>query len=106
MGISEAVQALQTDETLDLEPAVDLDAPEAEVPAVAAGSVLAAVRNRAQQLQQGSTVDLPLPGYDNLIGRYRAVSLPRIYGKGGQMRNPMGEEWGVGADALAMAQAA
>jgi hypothetical protein len=31
------------------------------------------------------------------------VSLPRVYGRGGQMRNPMGEEWGVGADALATA---
>jgi hypothetical protein len=76
---------------------------EEEVRPVPASSILASVRARAAQLQAQTTVDLALPGYDGkLVGRYRAVSLPNVYGKNGQMRNPMGEDWGVGADALAV----
>jgi hypothetical protein len=100
-GLADAVNAVTQAGAEPDEERFDLGAPEPEVPSGASSSVLAAVRTRAAQLSEAATVDLALPGYDNLIGRYRAVSLPRIYGKGGQMRNPMGEDWGVGADALA-----
>jgi hypothetical protein len=94
--LSEAIAEAQGGSAPEPEPE------EAGVLQVPAGSILASVRARAAQLQAETTTDIPLPGYDGkLVGRYRAVSLPRLYGRNGQMHNPMGEDWGLGADALA-----
>jgi hypothetical protein len=77
---------------------------QAPAPAANTGSVLDAVRQRAAQLGADHSVDLPIPGYDNLVGRYRAISIARFYQVtgGGQLRNPL-SDWGVGADALGTA---
>src|SRR6059058_1718020 len=89
--------------TVEFDALAALDSPEPGASPAASSSVLQAARERAQQLQRETTVDLPLPGYSNLVGRYRAISLARAYaGPGGQLRNPM-TEWGVGADVLAQA---
>jgi hypothetical protein len=69
-------------------------------------SIVAFVRQRAAQLHLENTIDIPIPGYDGrLVGRYKAVSLSRVYSGGktdGTLRNPMAE-WGIAADALARA---
>lgn|SRR5262249_17847507 len=71
---------------------------------VAGSSVLAAVRVRAAQLATENAAELDIPGYGGvLVGRYRAISIARVYnGPGGQLRNPL-TDWGVAADALARA---
>lgn len=69
----------------------------------ARGSVLEAVRARAQQLQTETTVELPIPGYQNLVGSYAAISITQFFKiTGGELRNPL-TDWGVAADALATA---
>lgn len=80
------------------------DAVEPEVDPGAAGSILRTLRTRAHQLQAETTVDLDIPGYNGvLVGRYRAISIARVFnGPGGTLRNPI-TEWGVAADALGTA---
>jgi hypothetical protein len=89
------------------------DQPTVEMPALENGaggtpaddsSVLALVRVRAQQLATENTAELEIPGYDGvLVGRYKAISIARVYGgPGGKLRNPLAD-WGVAADALARA---
>jgi len=99
-GLNEAI-------TQVTQPTVEM--PTLEAPAVAPDgaadtSVLAAVRLRAAQLAQEHTVDLDLPGYGGVLaGRYKAISIARVYGgPGGQLRNPL-SDWGVAADALCRA---
>jgi hypothetical protein len=78
--------------------------PEAEVePQVAAGSVLASVRARAAQLQAEVTVDLPVPGYDNLVARYSAISISKFNKVGGAEIQIPFLDWRTAADALATA---
>jgi hypothetical protein len=81
-----------------------LDTIEADAHEGAESSVLRAVRNRSRQLQGETTVDLEVPGYGGvLVGRYRAISIARVFnGPGGTMRNPI-TDWAAGADALATA---
>jgi hypothetical protein len=82
--------------------AIELPTPNGDVPADS--SVLAAVRLRAAQLAHDNTVELDIPGYGGvLVGRYKAISIARVYGgPGGQLRNPL-SDWGVAADALSRA---
>lgn len=69
----------------------------------AAGSILESLRARAQQLQAEQTIDLEIPGYSGqLVGRYRAVSLPRAMSAAGEM-NPIMPKWTMAADTLARA---
>lgn len=78
--------------------------PDPEVRVGAGSSVLAAVRARAEQLSHENTVELDVPGYDGvLVGRYKAISIARVFnGPAGSMRNPL-TDWGPGADALGQA---
>lgn len=79
--------------------------PDAEVVAeVVPGSVLAQLRARAAELTAQRTVDLPIPGYDalGLHGRYRAVSIAKVFGDA-NVANPLVPEWQVAADTLARA---
>jgi hypothetical protein len=56
----------------------------------APGSVLAALRERAAQLRTEQTTDLDIPGYDGLlVGRYKAVSLGRIFAKSATLQTPL-----------------
>jgi hypothetical protein len=68
-------------------------------------SMLATLRVRAAQLAQDNTAELDMPGYGGvLVGRFRAISIARVYGGpgGNQLRNPLGD-WQVAADALSRA---
>ena len=80
------------------------DADVVEPPEVAPGSVLGRLRTRAAQPSAQRTVDLPIPGYDGLglHGRYRAVSIAKVFGDGNVV-NPVMPEWTVAADTLARA---
>jgi len=100
-GIGDAIHEA-VDQPTQAMPAVELPAANGDAPADS--SVLAAVRVRAAQLAQESTVELDIPGYGGvLVGRYKAISIARVYGgPGGQLRNPL-SDWGVAADALARA---
>lgn len=99
-GLNDAIALVAGEDDVGLEP--ELETPDPEMPAGAPGSVLAAVRARARELEQETTVDIPLPGYGNLVGRYRAISIARVFnGPGGRLRNPL-TEWGTAADALAL----
>lgn len=72
-------------------------------PVVADNSVLASVRRRAAALQAETTIDLPIPGYGNLVGRYHGVSISQFNRlEGGEVRVPF-MDWAVAADALATA---
>jgi hypothetical protein len=82
--------------------------PTAELPAagngVADGSVLAAIRARAAELQEEHTVELPIPGYRGvLVGVYRAVNPARFnrIDRAG-LTSPF-TDWPVAADVLATA---
>jgi hypothetical protein len=71
-------------------------------PEPAPGSVLAALRERAAQLRSEQTTDLDIPGYNGLlVGRYKAVSLSRVYAKSGGTETPLNPEWTTAADTLA-----
>jgi hypothetical protein len=100
-GLGDAItQATEVDQ-----PTVAMDAlGDGENGVVSDESVLALVRVRAAQLATESTVELDIPGYGGvLVGRYRAISIARVYnGPAGQLRNPL-TDWGVAADALAKA---
>jgi hypothetical protein len=64
--------------------------------------VLAALRERAAQLRAEQTIDLDIPGYDGLlVGRYKAVSLGRIFARASTVQTPLTFEWTLGADTLA-----
>jgi len=93
-------QPTQEMSAVDLAEAQGLPSPNG----AADSSVLAAVRVRAAQLAHEVTVDLDIPGYNGvLVGRYKAISIARVYGgPGGQLRNPLAE-WAPAADALARA---
>lgn len=79
----------------------DLDDEPVERPV--AGSIMEALRARAQQLQAEQTIDLEIPGYHGqLVGRYHAVSLPRALSAAGEM-NPILPKWTMAADSLARA---
>jgi len=70
-------------------------------PVPVAGSVIEQIRARAHQLQQEQTVELPIPGYNDLLwARYSAVSMSKIYVTGGVAAMP---DWRRAADALARA---
>jgi hypothetical protein len=103
-GIGDAIHEA-TGSTVD-QPTVAMDA--LELPSdngdAADSSVLAAVRLRAAQLAHDNTVELDIPGYGGvLVGRYKAISIAKVYGgPGGTLRNPL-TEWGVAADALSRA---
>ncbi|MBO0881939.1 MAG: hypothetical protein J2P17_16675 [Mycobacterium sp.] len=78
------------------------DIPEAEVVEPAPGSVLAALRERAAQLRTEQTTDLDIPGYNGLlVGRYKAVSLGRIFAKSQTIQTPLNPAWTMAADTLA-----
>ena len=56
----------------------------------APGSVLALLRERAAQLRNEQTTDIDIPGYGGLlVGRYRAVSLSRVYAKSNGQQTPL-----------------
>jgi hypothetical protein len=77
--------------------------PEPE-PEAAPGSVLAALRERAAQLRAEQTVTLDIPGYDGLlVGKYKAMSLGRVFGKRVDGNTPLNPEWTIAADTLATA---
>jgi hypothetical protein len=77
--------------------------PEPE-PEAAPGSVLAALRERAAQLRTEQHVHLDIPGYDGLlVGKYRAVSLGKVFGKRVDGNTPLNPEWTIAADTLATA---
>jgi hypothetical protein len=102
-GIGDAISQA-TDSSVD-QPTVMMDALELPAPDGAAdSSVLAAVRLRAAQLAHDNTVELDIPGYGGvLVGRYKAISIAKVYGgPGGTLRNPL-TEWAVAADALSRA---
>lgn len=62
---------------------------DAEVDA-APGSVLSVLRERAAHLRDEQTTDLDVPGYGGLlVGRFRAVSLGRIYAKASGTQTPL-----------------
>lgn len=70
----------------------------------APGSVLAMLRARAKSLREEKTTDLDIPGYDGyLVGRYRAVSLARIFARSTGVQTPLTIEWTTAADTLATA---
>jgi hypothetical protein len=77
--------------------------PEPEQVPVAAGSILASVRARAAQLQAETTVDLAVPGYDNLVARYHAISVSKFNRVGGNEVQIPFLDWRTAADALATA---
>jgi hypothetical protein len=78
--------------------------PEAEPGAAAPGSVLAALRTRAQQLRESHTTDIDVPGYDGmLVARYKAVSLPRVFARASDFQTPINPDWTLAADTLGMA---
>jgi hypothetical protein len=113
MGLQDAVDQLhngQADQVQDAD--VVEDGPEVDGPEpfaqdddrIAPGSVLAQLRARARQLAQRQTVDLPIPGYDDvgLVGRYGAISLARTLERSNTF-NPVMPEWQVAADSLSRA---
>jgi hypothetical protein len=70
----------------------------------AAGSVLGVLRDRAAYLRAQQSTDLDIPGYDGLlVGRYRAVSLGRIFSKQTDGSTPINPNWTLAADTLATA---
>jgi hypothetical protein len=105
-GFGEAVQRATGEPVSDPQATVEFPAlgNGTEPDAPADSSVLKAVRLRAAQLALDNTVELAIPGYGGvLVGRYKAISIARVYGgPGGQLRNPL-SDWGVAADALCRA---
>jgi hypothetical protein len=71
-------------------------------PDAAPGSVLAMLRARAAELRATQTTDLDIPGYDGmLVGRYKAVSLGRVFAKQTDGTTPINPTWTLAADTLA-----
>jgi len=99
--LPDAIRAATAQPTVEM-PALDDGADNGA--GAADSSVLSAVRLRAAQLAHENTVELDIPGYDGvLVGRYKAISIARVYnGPNNTLRNPL-TEWGVAADALALA---
>lgn len=80
------------------------DGREAGPELAAAGSVLAALKQRARELRTEQTVVLDIPGYDGyLAGRFRAVSLARIYGKRTDATTPITPDIPIMGDTLGQA---
>ena len=70
----------------------------------APGSVLALLRAKAKALREEKTTDIDIPGYDGyLVGRYRAVSIARIFGRSTTVETPLTPEWTTAADTLGSA---
>lgn len=64
-------------------------------------SLLAGLRLRARQLSTETTVDLAIPGYNEVLwGRFAAVSLARVLNQSDSV-NPIMPSWQTAADALA-----
>lgn len=64
-------------------------------------SMLTGLRQRAKQLSTETTVDLAIPGYNEVLwGRFRAVSLARVLNQSESV-NPIMPSWQTAADALA-----
>jgi hypothetical protein len=103
-NIGDALQEAGVDQPTQEFSAVELAEANGASAREADSSILRAVRLRAAQLAHEDTVELAIPGYGGvLVGRYRAISIAKVYGgPGGQLRNPL-TEWGVAADALSRA---
>lgn len=70
----------------------------------APGSVMALLRAKAKALREEKTTDIDVPGYDGyLVGRYRAVSLGRIFAASNTVETPLTPEWTTAADTLGKA---
>lgn len=108
MTVRDAINARAGAEAVaDVEqPTVEFDAivaeDEIEEEPLASGSMLDGLRARARKLATENTVDLPIPGYNEvLVGRYRAVSIAGMMGD--NTINPVLPSWQVAADILATA---
>jgi hypothetical protein len=113
MGLQDAVDQLHNGQAEPVQEADVVEEPEVDGPEpfaesdddrIAPGSVLAQLRARARQLAERQTVDLPIPGYDDigLVGRYTAISLARTLERSNTF-NPVMPEWQVAADSLSRA---
>ena len=70
----------------------------------APGSVLALLQAKAKALREEKTSDIDIPGYDGyLVGRYKAVSLGRIFAASNTVETPLTPEWTTAADTLGKA---
>jgi len=99
-GTTVEFDALTEDEASDVDAEAATPSPIGSPP----GSVLAALRARASEVEADTTVDLALPYFKGLLwGRYQAVPMSRIYRtRNNQVLNPLTDA-ALAADVLGAA---